>query len=216
MAILFPNIPDVPGVPALLRGPLSNIQTIVNRIKLLTSDDLPGLSQLEPPQWGIYLDGDPVVIADSVISLEYRQEWDISTYPVEEGAFQTYNKVQTPFDVRLRFARGGDDIARAELLSSVQDVVDSKELYDVYMPEKIWTSVNFMHQELHRTAVNGVGLLLVDVWGMEVRVTAEVAFSNTQQPEGANPVSNGAVQTVPATQAQTEAVAPATQGQPGF
>ena len=53
------------------------------------------------PQWGIYLDGEPVVDADSVVTFDYRQEWTVSDYPLEQGAFQSYDKVQTPFDVAV-------------------------------------------------------------------------------------------------------------------
>src|SRR5579872_6225668 len=40
-------------------------------------------------------------VAASTVEFEYRQDWPISTYPQEQGAFQPYDKVTLPFDVRI-------------------------------------------------------------------------------------------------------------------
>ena len=56
------------------------------------------------PQWGIYLNGVAVLSYDNQMSFGYKQDWKISTYPVEQGSFQSYDKVQLPFEVRMRVA----------------------------------------------------------------------------------------------------------------
>jgi hypothetical protein len=188
---IFPTVPNVPGVPPLLRNPLQQIP----QLRLLIGDAPGIITDPAAIRWGIFLDGNSVIEAESVASFEYRQEWTISNYPVEEGAFQSYDKVATPFDVRLRFSQGGSEEDRFIMLSSVEDVVNSLSLYDAVTPERTYQSVNFMHYDYKRTNENGAGMLIVEMWGTEIRVTGKAAFSNTASPSGTAAVNAGVVQT---------------------
>ena len=180
-------VPFVPGVP-----PLSSYTVDVPILLLADALGLPP-SPLAP-QWGIYLDGEPVVDADSVVTFDYRQEWTVSDYPLEQGAFQSYDKVQTPFDVRVRYAAGGSQQNRQALLDSIAVIASDLNLYDIVTPEAVYQSVNVTHYDYRRTATNGVGLLQVDVWCVEVRVTAQAQFQNVQNPASASPQTQGNVQ----------------------
>ncbi len=75
-------------------------------------------------------------------------------------------------------------------------------LYSVNMPETSFGPCNIQHYDFSRTTQNGAGILIVDVWLIEIRKTVEAGFSNTQQPSGADPVNGGAVQTQAPTSAQ--------------
>jgi hypothetical protein len=178
----FPNVPDVPGVPALARSALDAADDLV----LLVEDVASLLFGSAAPAWGIYQDGQPVVIADSVVSMGYKEDWSISTYPVEQGGFESYNKVQNPFLSRVRFATGGSTADKQAFLDSIASVISSTDLFDVVTPEVTYTSVNVTHQNYDRSALRGVGLLMVEVVCEQVRVTATAAFSN------ATSSSNGA------------------------
>ena len=129
----------------------------------------------------------------SVVDFEYKQDWSVSDYPVEQGGFQSYDKVQLPFDVRMRVAAGGPESNRQALLDAVQNIV-SIDLYNVFTPEEVYSNCNVTHYDYKRTAVNGVGLIVVDIWLIEVRVTSTSTFSNTQQPSGASPQALGNIQ----------------------
>lgn len=195
----YPNVPDVPGVPPLQRDPLSAPS---QPFDLATADGAGVLAGAVGQQWGIFKDGAPVVVAETVVTLDYRQTWSISDYPLEEGAFESYNKVHLPFDARVQFASGQSDAAREELLNSISAIAPTLELYDVVTPEVVYQSVNVNHYDYRRSSTNGVGLLKVDVWLQQVRVTATAAFSNTKSPSGASAVNGGTVQTTTPTQPQ--------------
>jgi hypothetical protein len=124
----MPNVPNVPGVPNLA----SYAQGVVT---LLVADAVAFLGGQETPQWGLFLNGAPAVVAESVTSFDYKQDWNISTYPVEAGAFASYDKVQVPFDVRLRYATGSDESARQTLLNSIARIAGTLNLYDAVMPD---------------------------------------------------------------------------------
>jgi len=190
---LFPFVPDVPGVPALLRDALRPIEDIA----LLVDDALSLVFGYGGPEWGVFLNGEQVVLADNVVALEFKERWVIADYPIEEGGFENYDKVQTPFSVKVRFSGGGNVSDRTVFLDSIASVMGDLELYDVVTPEKIYTSVNFEQQDYRRTAQAGAGLISVDVWFQQISVTAQAAFSDTKAPSGAAQTNNGTVQAQP-------------------
>ena len=202
------NIPNLPGVPALLDG-FSADETP----PFITSDD-PSISQAPATaQWGLYLNGSPVVTADNVVSFEYKQDWALSNYPIEGGAFETYDKVIEPYDVRLRFSSGGTEDNRQALLDSIAAIAGDLNLYDATTPEEAYTSVNVVHYSYERRATNGVGLIQVDVWCTQVRITAEQSFSSTKQPSAAATKNDGNVQpNTPAPGGATGSWTPGAQG----
>ena len=203
----MPAVPNVPGVPPLssyLQGGLP----ILLAADLILS--LPG--ELSPP-WGIYQNGLPVVQADSVVTFDFKQDYTISDYPVEAGAFESYDKVQVPFDVRVRYASGGSPANRQALLTSIQNIVGDLNLYDVVTPEATYQSCNVIHQDYRRASNNGVGLVQIDVWFREVRVTATAAFQNVKSPASSSPSQTGLVQPTSLSPAQSAILGPV--GTPG-
>lgn len=202
------SIPSLPGMPSLLKPPttLSGLNKAVLNGALLTSDAFIIAGMISPPKWGIYLGTSLVVTADSVHSIEYKQDTTISNYPQEAGAFQSYNKVGTPFDVKLELTRGGTDADRALFMETLDSVAQTLKLYDVVTPEKIYRSANIQRIGYRRTASNGAGLITADVWLVQVRVNAAASFSNTASKSGADPVTVGTVNPTTPTQAITNFV----------
>lgn len=197
----MPAVPQAPGVPAL------SSYLAEAAVVLLTADVLTALAGLLGPQWGIFQGGAPVVIADSVVSMEYKAEWTVSNYPVEQGAFESYDRVIVPFEARVRFATGGSMADRLALLTSLAAVTQDTTLFDVVTPEAVYQSVSITHYDYRRTGQSGVGLLQADVHCIQVRVTTTTQFSNTQSPSGASPTGGGQAQTAAPTSAETAALA---------
>jgi len=191
----FPDVPNVPGVPPLLRDPLADPATVV---QLLTGDVVGLISSLNAPQWGLFQNGDPVVTSDSVVTMEYKQDWAVADFPIEQGSFASYDKVDLPYDVKFRFACGGSISDRQTFLDSIAAIAGTLDVYDGVTPEEVYPNLNVTHYDYSRSNSN-VGLLIVDVWCIQIRDDVTQSFSNTQAPSGADPVSNGTVQPTPAT-----------------
>lgn len=196
MASFF-NVPRAPGVPPIRRNPLATANSV-----LILVTDLIRLFGSTPP-WGIYRNGIKIVTADTVAAFDFKRDWSISNYPVEEGAFQSYNKVQIPYDARLRFVAGGDLANRQKLLRSIENIAGDLLLYDVVTPERTWLGMNVTHYDYRKSAANNLGMLTVDVWLEEVRVTATAEFANVKSPSAAGQVNGGTVQPAPATPKQS-------------
>lgn len=197
----YPNVPFANGVPAIFRAPTQAVFTA----RLLVADVLTVLRNFGPPEWGIFMaNGQPAVTADSTISFDFRKEWRISDYPVEQGSFQTYNKVETPSDIRVRMAVSGAE-SRGPFLASVAAMCKALDLLTVVTPDAVYPSMNAVHYDYRREQRSGGSLIQVDVWFEEVRVTAQTQFTNTKTPEGAANASGGAVQGQAPTPAQSQA-----------
>lgn len=177
---------------------------------LMTADTFQYFAKKFEEQWGIFLNNQPVVTADNVASFEYREDWSLCDFPVEKGAFASYNKVYIPYVARFRFSAGGSQDNRAALLKSIAGIAGDYNLYDAASPEKTYLSCNVSHYDYRRTNQNGVGLIVVDVWLTQVNEVGQnvaasttapsgISTGDTAQPTGAASISDGVVQAQPVT-----------------
>lgn len=187
----FPDVPVAPGVPQVPRDPLAST---VESLIVLSSDLVAGFGS---NAWGIYQNGAPVITPDTFASVEFKKDWSIPTYPQEDGAFQSYNKVEMPYTARVTLASGGDVANREALLAQVQAIAGNVELYDVVTPEQVYVSANVQRYDFRRTQTNGAGMIVISVYLEEVRVSASDNGSSTAAPSGASAANDGTVQASP-------------------
>lgn len=148
---------------------------------------------LGQPQWGIFgSTGATVLAADAVMTVEYSHDYKVSDYPQEKGAFQSYNKVQIPYQHKVTFAVSNN---RKDFLDAVEQAVGSLDLFTVTTPEISYPSVNLTHVGYRRIANNGASTILVDVWCEEIRIIGSANLSNTRSTSGASEQNSGPVQT---------------------
>lgn len=214
----FPNVPRLPGVPQLLRSPefpaspgpvLASVVAAARLLRALVAT----------PKWGIYkqtkeptteADGvptvtvrgrlRPVITPDSVLDFGYRTEYDVSDYPVEDGAFMSYNKVANPFEASVRLSKGGTESQRRDFLEQIEKVVASLDLFYILTPERKYENVNLYRFELTRRGAGGAYFLTeVDLYFREIRtVTAQytnssITTQNAKNPDALPVVNTGSV-----------------------
>lgn len=172
------------GIPALLDG-LFEIPDPSEQ----TEDGAVGLPSAQKLDWGIYPSGGSakVLEPDSIVALDYRREWALPGYPVEEGSFEVYNKVARPFEVRLRMAKGGSVADRKAFREALEKVCASLDLYDIVTPDAVYLSVNVTHLGLAQSAQSGVTLLSFDIGLQQIRTTPENATSSTASQVASSP-----------------------------
>lgn len=143
---------------------------LISPATLLTQDDSALERLLGKAAWGIYSqNGYPVLEVDSVADVDYSRDYDLSYYPQEQGSFETYNKVQKPFQAKLGFLINQ---TRVSFLQSVEAAVASLELVTVVTPEVSYPSANLLHYGYRREQKRGVTMIRVEVWCEEIRLTA--------------------------------------------
>jgi hypothetical protein len=198
--IPFPNVPNVPGVPAIIRSANFPTPEIAEVGALGALTDLLGFTA---PIWGVFdQDGNKVLNPDSFLSMDFKNSSRVSDYPQEQGAFASYNKVVTPYDVRVRMAIGADQASREAFLAQCDAMLKSIDLFNVVTPEATYLNATLENYDYRRETKNGATMLTVDLWFLEVRFTATAEFSSVQSVSGADAVSDGQVQAsaVPAQQ----------------
>lgn len=216
---IYPDVPFAQGVPPVLRR--DPFALGVATTPKLTNDS-PGLTDGALIRWGIFSQKGVLALEpDSIAAVEYQREFRIADYPIEEGGFESYNKVATPFDIRVTMTKGGKIPDRKDFLDQVELIVASLDLFTVITPERNYLNVNIVRADYRRNAANGATLLTVELHGIEVRTSASIQFSAgspgqqlvgfatnrdgtrvpifgaTHSASGANPVNNGSVQPRP-------------------
>lgn len=204
--IPFPDIPAVPGVPALAVGflPPKAVQaiSIAGNFARLIGNFLTG------PSWGVFfLNGKPALSPDSVKGFEHQANSSVADYPIEAGGFETFNKVSRPSESRVQMTIGSSSQARTDFLITCEELILSIQILNVVTPERVYKNVTLDHFDYRREDRNGASLITVDAWFREVRVQAPPGLVNTQSPSGADPASNGQVSPQVPTPAQAGAFA---------
>lgn len=177
-----------------------------------------------PPVWGVFdSSGNPMLDQDSVLEFSYRRRYKVSDFPVQAGSFASYNKVIQPFEIQLRFSKGGDQVGRKAFLNALESLVASLALFRVVTPDGTYDNCNPDRFEVIRKGANGAFWLTeVDLYLIQIiEVTSEYATTsqfypgislyNAQSP-AAQPIANqGNVQPQTPTSAQTAAAQSAMQ-----
>jgi hypothetical protein len=199
---LYPIVPDTPGVPPVNRNATNSS---VPPVFPVTGDSGAVSTQANStPQWGLFTPGGANVLSpDSVVALDdFMHEFKLSTFPIEQGSFATFNKVATPFEGRFIFNKGGSTADRQDFMSNLEIVVADLNLYVLATPEISYSNVNVNRYRLRRRSDQGFQLISVEISMEEIRVAASPAFSNTQDPTAQGPSTTGAVQPALPTTAQ--------------
>lgn len=185
--IPYPNVPALPGVPALAR---SNNAQFVAAALTIVGEILP--LNLFGTTWGIVDEnGSALLSPDSFVDFEYREERKIPTYPLEEGSFQSYNKVALPFDCRVTVSCSGNGkMSKESFLEAIEKLLNSLTLCSVVTPNTTYNSCNLVHVDYRREARQGATLLLAQLWFQEVRI-AQQPVVPTAVPSAASSTSLG-------------------------
>ena len=195
MNIPYPTVPIAPGVPGLTRD---GSNTFTDDDIVIAAQDSPDISPqqittMTNNPWAI-LDrtGKRVITPDTFLRVESRGDADIATYPIEQGAFSSYNKVAQPNDVRVILGCSGrGEMDRAQFLDRIKSMKSSLDLYTITTPEDVYDNMNMYHYDMKREASSGVTLLSVECWFQEIRNTAVATTTQSADPSGEDPVALG-------------------------
>lgn len=187
-------IAQLPGVPPLpFYGAVSAIVLDIQSIASFFTSD---------PVWGVFDEnGNLVFEVDSVQDLRAEARSRISEFPVEEGEFASYNKVQEPDTVRLRlFKSTGGETARTAFLVLLDAAKKQTFKFSVVTPEKTYLNACIEDYSYRRDADSGANAIIADVSFKEIREVAitytDAALSDTKvkNAASADPVPTGKVQ----------------------
>jgi hypothetical protein len=136
-----------------------------------------------PKVWGVFSDTNKLMLEpDSIVDFDFNAKTKVSDFPVEEGAFGSYNKVKEPFDTKILMTKGGTIKQMEDFLTDVLTLLPrTAKLLNIVTPTATYLSATFVSYEYKQTATNGVGLLKVNCHFREVRQVA-AGYSDTKLP----------------------------------
>lgn len=213
---LFPNVPNLPGVPPLARSALTAISTVQGLVSAV-GNTLQFFKGKQPgPLWGVYDSGmKSVVTADSFLSFRAKRSTKIADFPIQDGGFNSYDKVTIPFTTAIRISRGGSVSDRADLFAQLDALIASLLLYSILTPEKTWLNVNMEDYEVVRESNKDAYFFTqVDLSFREIRPVVAVYtttdsapdLTNAQQASASPSINQGVVvPTVPSNAVQDAA-----------
>lgn len=193
---LYPLVPQSAGVPALLRSGARILDTITLG-KFGFGEMLDDLIGAEPVRWGVFSPMQiPIADYDSVHAIGHQSESHVSDYPLELGAFASYNKVQVPFDVTVTLNCGGSEERRATFLSDLEEARAGLSVYSVMTPERTYENVNFTSLNVQRSLREGANMIIAQLIGREIREVATAAYSKPKDPAAYQVQPQGQVQII--------------------
>ncbi len=204
---LYPNVPKFPGVPPVFRS-AANPVSVGASPSPLTADQISG-STATAAAWGLYRSGGAIALqVDSIVKVAPQREFRVSDYPVEQGGFQSFNKVAMPGDLRVTVTKGGTDSVRQGFLVTLDQLMETTELFNFVTPDSAFLDRSIIHYDYERTNDRGVTLLTIEIELLEIRQTAKSAFTNSKAPSGDGTVQGGPVRPSAPSAAQTPPVPP--------
>lgn len=230
--IPFPDIPAYPGVPALTRSLSVTIaENPILSIAIGSVENLLISALQQASQWGIFdqfgnrlgVDSNDTSTGHGIIStlisqltgngppvlstfgVEFSRESRVSNFPVEQGSFANYNKVQLPANPVVTLILDGSENDRTHFLAAIDTACNSTALYSVVTPEVVYANYTIERYSYSRRASRGATLLMVEIYLEEVRqVSSSFAAVQIVAPQNASATpqeNNGIVQ--PAAPAQS-------------
>jgi hypothetical protein len=193
-AVLGRIVPVVSSA-GVFSGPLSGVLSNQSgELPQLLDDNSAALGASEV-KWGVFDDdGNDILVADTVVDLAEAKDYRVASYPFAPGSFTSYNKVETPGELNLMFAKSGSLQDRTVFLQAVDALCEGTDLYNIVMPEKTFTGYNAVRRGMVRTATRGAQMLYVELTFQQIRVTASQTFVPTKTDAGAEQFNGGPVQ----------------------
>lgn len=146
-------------------------------------------------QWTITdEEGSSALTFTSFIDIDVRNEGQALSYPVEEGGFMNYNKVQSPLDIRVTLSTQGTDDEFEYILEKLDEYQKEPVKLFVATPSAYYGPLTLEAYSNKRTRESGAGQLTVELYFIEVR-EVESQNTNTTISKPKNPTSSSKTNT---------------------
>lgn len=182
------SLPSLPKLPTKLPGASLLPAAVLNVVSLIAKN-LPKFNPPRPIYAIINADtGVPLTIPDSWQEIVPRFfEYQVSDYPVEDGAFAAYNKVRRPDAIDVVLVKTGTDLARATWLEAIRQQVqtDPTARYHIITPQGIFQSQTVNRGVFQARPDKGSNMLYLEMQFTEVPIiqTESLLGDNAVNPE---------------------------------
>lgn len=195
----FPSVANLPGVPQLARSALIGALT-PPALGFAANPDLIWQATQSAPVWGVFdVNNDLVVDADSVFAFGWRQENRMPTYPIQQGAFGTFNRVGLPGENSVVLTKGGTLEERTAFLEQIDILIDRQniQLYTIRTPERSYFNASCGRAETSRRGAANAFYFDVELYFIEIAPvaaqysTVATPTNNAKEPSAVPAINKG-------------------------
>lgn len=145
-------------------------QTSVNAATIITPVFLQNTAILGSSKvTNVNIKGSYALKPDSFVKFEYKEIHKIPNYPVEQGSFQSYNKVTLPYEIKLTITKS-NIFEIGPFINQILVLLNSTRLLSIVTPDKVYNSANLINFDYRKDARNGAVLLIAELTFQEVRI----------------------------------------------
>jgi hypothetical protein len=200
------GFPNLPGIPPLA---LPNSAFTPAGLTTLAAPLVSNLLDRLKPSWGIYPstttsydEAHKAIKPDAFLSIDYNNESNVPMFPIEQGAFGSYNKVATPYTATVRIAKGGkvgilgSDADLKGFLANLETIQGDTNLYSIVTPDATYLNANLRGFTYKREMNNGAAMILATLNFVQIMTAQKVtstATATSQPPDAVNCSSPSAV-----------------------
>ena len=133
-----------------------------------------------PEEWSILDEsGEKAFNFDTFQSADVKKESKVTSMPVENGSFTSYNMVQAPKELNCMISKRGFVPDLMAFVDALMSYVDSTNLVTVITPEHEFENMKITKFNYTRSADNGVDVIYAELSCIEIReVTSQ--FTNVR------------------------------------
>lgn len=185
----FPNVAQLPGVPQLIRAnqAIGTIQLAVGAVQHFL-----GAAAQSKPTWGIFDDkGNLAIEPSSFLDFDFSIDWNLPTFPLQDGEFSNYNKVSLPYEASVKISQGGSLADRRRLLNKLNAIAGDTKLYSILTPEQVYVSVNILRYRLRRQGREGAYFFAdLEIYFRKIKqTTSQYSSTDANTANAINPVA---------------------------
>lgn len=156
------GMPNIPGLSQIVRPGIDAAISFGGAV---------AINRVFSNQWGVFNQyGVPVLLVDTVVSVEYDNSSTVASAPVERGTFTSYNKVQDPYTATVSLARAGTSPAiRGAFIAQIEALSRSSLLFHVVTPEYVHRNASITGFSYARNPQQGARMIVANIRLQEVR-----------------------------------------------
>ncbi len=113
--------------------------------------------------------GNTAVSFTSFFDIDVRNEGQALSYPIEDGSFANYNKVDSPLQIRVSLGFQGDETEFEYILERLDEYKKGSSILDVVTPSTIYSYMTLESYSYKRAKDGNAGMLTVELVLVEVR-----------------------------------------------
>lgn len=126
------------------------------------------------------------------VSLKIDATTTVSTFPVEQGGFATYNKASHPYKLTVQVAKEGDTTDIINFLATLDTLKRGTALLSITTPERTFINANLSAYDYARDSRHR-GMVVANLHFTEVR-QVQVQYATTKSPAAQNTKAGGKTQ----------------------